>query len=211
VLSYCTMITQAERVRVASRRRREQDKHELRQAILAAAGELILERGYEAFSLRQVAERIGYSATTIYLYYDNKDALVGAVIGEGFARFLRALEVVTTEDPWGRIRDLGRAYLRFARDNPVYYRLMFMFRPDLVRLAPQQGDSFALLQHAVQRAIDAGVLRAGDARAYSTVLWALVHGVASLAISGIAPLDDAMLDHLTELALAMAGRGLAAE
>src|SRR5919201_3552732 len=114
------MISQRERLRRASRRRRAQEKLELRQAILAAAGELILEKGYEAFSLRQVAERIGYSATTIYLYYDDKDALVGAVVAEGFARFLRALEAVRTEDPLGRIADLGRAYVRFARANPVY-------------------------------------------------------------------------------------------
>jgi AcrR family transcriptional regulator len=205
------MITkQSERVRQASRRRRDQDKRELRQAILTAAGELVLEKGYESFSLRQVAERIGYSATTIYLYYENKDALVGAVIGEGFTRFLRALESVTTEDPLHRIADLGRAYVRFARDNPVYYRLMFMHRPDLVRLAPRQSDSFDVLQRAVQRAIDAGAVRPGDARADSLVLWAQVHGIASLAISGMVELDDAALARVTDLALGVAARGLAA-
>jgi AcrR family transcriptional regulator len=204
------MTTGAERVRAASRRRREQEKVELRQAILTAAGELVLEKGYEAFSLRQVAERIGYSATTIYLYFENKDALVGAVIGEGFSRFLRALESVPTEDPLGRIADLGRAYVRFARDNPVYYRLMFMHRPDLVRLAPRQTDSFDVLQRAVERGIAAGAIRPGDARAYSLVLWAQVHGIASLAISGMVELDDAATDRVTDLALGVAAHGLAA-
>ena len=203
------MVGQAERVRQASRRRREQGKQELRQAILSAAGELILAKGYEAFSLRQVAERIGYSATTIYLYYDNKDALVGAVIGEGFARFLRALSAVDTEDPLGRVRDLGRAYVRFARDNPLYYRLMFMYRPDLVKLAPPGEDSFDVLQRAVQRAMDAGAIRAGDARTHSFVLWALVHGVASLVITGMVPLDAAALEAVTEAALDVAAHGLA--
>src|SRR5262245_39618468 len=118
--------TQSEQVRQASRRRRERQKQELRQAILATAGGLILEGGYEGLSLRQVAERTGYSATTIYLYYENKDALVGAVIGEGFSRLLRTLDGVSTEDPLACIADLGRAYVRFARANPVYYRLMFV-------------------------------------------------------------------------------------
>src|SRR5919201_6487096 len=108
------MISQRERLRRASRRRREQEKQELRQAILAASAELILERGYDGFSLRQVAERIGYSATTIYLHFENKDALVAAVIDEGFGRFLRALQAVDTLDPLGRIADLGRAYVRFG-------------------------------------------------------------------------------------------------
>lgn len=209
------MVTQTERLRVASRRRRDSEKLELRQAILAAAGELILEKGYEAFSLRRVAERIGYSATTIYLYFENKDALVAAVIEEGFARFLRALEAVDTEDPAARLSDLGRAYVRFARANPVYYRLMFMHRPDLIALA-QRGEnagtftaSFEVLHRAVQRAIDAGAIRAGDARGYSFVLWALVHGVASLTITEMVHFDDAALSAVTDLALSVARQGLA--
>jgi AcrR family transcriptional regulator len=208
------MVTQSERLREASRRRRDTQKQELRQAILAAAGERLLEKGYEAFSLRQVAERIGYSATTIYLYFENKDALVAAVIEEGFERFLRALEAVHTEDPKASVTDLGRAYVRFALANSVYYRLMFMNRPDLIALAAQ-GDSgkfhasFAVLQRAVQRAIDAGAYRPGDARGYSFVLWSLVHGLASLAITGMAPLDEAALADAVDLALAIARRGLA--
>jgi AcrR family transcriptional regulator len=209
------VVTQSDRLRQASRRRRDSEKQELREAILAAAGELILEKGYEAFSLRQVAERIGYSATTIYLYFENKDALVAAVIAEGFSRFLRALEAVDTDDPLARTADLGRAYVQFARANPVYYRLMFMHRPDLVALA-QRGDdagtftaSFDVLERAVQRAMDAGAIRAGDARGYSFVLWALVHGVASLALTEMVSFDDAALSAVTDLALSVANQGLA--
>jgi len=211
--------TRAERVRLGSRRRRDQEKQELRQAILNAASELILEMGYERFSLRRVAERIGYSATTIYLYFENKDALVAAVIEEGFSRFLRALEAVDTPDPLGRIADLGRAYVRFALANRVYYQLMFMQRADLLRYTRRGGDgrgtgehpdsSFGVLLRAVRSAIDAGALRPGDARAYSFVLWAAVHGVASLVISGAAPLDEATTAAVTEIALEASCRGLA--
>jgi AcrR family transcriptional regulator len=59
--------TQAERLRKALR---------YRQAILTAAGALFLEQGYERFSLRKVAERIGYSPTTIYPYFRDKDDLL---------------------------------------------------------------------------------------------------------------------------------------
>jgi AcrR family transcriptional regulator len=210
--------TRVERVKQGSRRRRDQEKQELRQAILNAAGELILELGYEGFSLRRVAERIGYSATTIYLYFDNKDALVAAVVDEGFRRFMRALEAVETSGPLERLADLGRAYVRFALANRVYYQLMFMQRADLLRYgrhhdryAPGEStdDSFGVLLRAVQAAIDAGALRPGDARAYSFVLWSVVHGVASLVISRAAELDEATTAAATELALGMAVRGLA--
>src|SRR2546428_13605803 len=79
--------TRAERVRNASRQRRAHEKQELRAAILAAAGKLFDEQGYERFSLRQVAELIGYSPTTIYLYFKDKDDLLFTVVDEGFDRF----------------------------------------------------------------------------------------------------------------------------
>ena len=78
------MITRAERLRAASRIRREQQRQELRQAILTAASDVFLAQGYAGFSVRQVAERIGYSAATIYLYFQDKDDLLFAVVDEGF-------------------------------------------------------------------------------------------------------------------------------
>jgi len=83
--------TQAERIRELSRKRRGQEKEQLRQRILDAAGELFLEFGYEGLSMRQIAERIGYSATTIYRHYESKDDLLFAIVYEGFVRFGRHL------------------------------------------------------------------------------------------------------------------------
>src|SRR3954454_21915364 len=94
-------ITRAERLRDASRQRRDQEKQDVRQAILDAAAELFREHGYEHFSLRQVAERIGYSPTTIYLYFDDKDDLLFTVADLGFTRFGEQLAeaAANTGDP----------------------------------------------------------------------------------------------------------------
>src|SRR6266550_7943948 len=100
-----TASTQAERLRQAIRHRQAQEKQALRQAILTAAGELFLQQGYERFSLRKVAERVGYSATTIYLYFHDKDDLLFTVVDEGFVRFGQVLvaEAQRHLDPWERI------------------------------------------------------------------------------------------------------------
>src|SRR5436190_19184209 len=119
--------TQAQRLQQAIRHRQNQEKLELRQAILREAGKLFLEQGYNHFSLRRVAERIGYSPTTIYLYFRDKDDLLFTVVDEGFARFGQQLAAAaSTEDPWERLIALGRAYVSFGLQNPVYYQLMFM-------------------------------------------------------------------------------------
>jgi AcrR family transcriptional regulator len=185
-----TTETQAVRLRKAIRHRQAQEKQELRQAILRAAGELFLEQGYERFSLRKVAERIGYSPTTIYLYFHDKDDLLFTVVDEGFERFGQQLAAAaaSTEDPWERLIALGRAYVAFGLQNPVYYQLMFMQRTDfLTRIQAGESQpriaSFRVFQQTVQQAIDAGVLRPGNAESYRDVFWALVHGMVSLAIS----------------------------
>src|SRR5215475_10010329 len=151
--------TQAHRVRQASRDRREQQKQDLRRIILDAAGELFLEQGYEGFSMRRVAERIGYSATTIYRYYEDKDDLLFAVINEGFSEFARQLNEAAegVSSPLKRLEALGQAYIRFGLDNPVYYQMMFMQRADL--LFESRGEktqpmieSFDVLQKTVRAA-----------------------------------------------------------
>jgi AcrR family transcriptional regulator len=184
-----TKTTRAERLREASRQRREQEKQDVRQAILDAAAELFREQGYERFSLRQVAERIGYSPTTIYLYFTDKDDLLFTVADVGFTRFGEQLlaAATSTADPVGRLRAMGRAYIDFGIQNPAYYQLMFMQRIDFL-LAKRDGeyqpriDSFGVLQQAVRDAVDAGAVQPGDAALYADALWALVHGIVAMAI-----------------------------
>jgi AcrR family transcriptional regulator len=56
--------------------RRERQRQSLRKQILDAARELFTELGYEAVSMRRIADKIGYSPTTIYLHFADKEALV---------------------------------------------------------------------------------------------------------------------------------------
>src|SRR2546430_6965593 len=129
-----TTVTQAERLRQAIRHRQDQEKQELRQTILTTAAELFLEQGYDHFSLRKVAERIGYSPTTIYLYFRDKDDLLFTVVDEGFKLFGQRLVAVATDiqDPWERLIALGKAYVTFGLEHPLYYQLMFIQRTDFL-------------------------------------------------------------------------------
>ena len=207
--------TQAERLREVSRRRREQEKDGLRRAILDAAAALFLEHGYEGLSMRQIAERIGYSATTIYRYYEDKDDLLFAIVQEGFLRFGQRLAKAaqSSDDPRERLAALGHAYIEFGLKNPVYYRLMFMQRFDFLfeSRAEQQApmiDSFAVLRGAVGQAMQAGTLRQGDPETTSIVIWSVVHGVTSLAIADAKRFNKRQVRECTELAMRMIRDGL---
>jgi AcrR family transcriptional regulator len=208
-------VTQAERIREVSRRRREQEKESLRRTILDAAGALFLEHGYEGLSMRQIAERIGYSATTIYRYYEDKDDLLFAIVQEGFLRFGRQLSKAAqaSADPRERLPALGHAYIAFGLKNPVYYRLMFMQRFDLMfesradESAPMI-DSFEVLREAVEQAMQAGILRRGDPVTTSNVIWATVHGITSLAIANAKRFNKSRVGECAALAMRMIGDGL---
>ena len=87
-----TATPRAERIRSNSADRRTRAKEDTKRTILNAATALFEARGYDGFSLRQVAEGIGYTATTIYLYFKDKDELFHAMHEWGFEKLFQEFE-----------------------------------------------------------------------------------------------------------------------
>jgi AcrR family transcriptional regulator len=204
----------AARVRDSSLRRREAERTSVREAIFAAAEALLLENGYEGFSLRQVAERIGYTPTTIYRYFADRDALLYALTEAGFQEFGRRLAAAAEErsDAGAVLGAIGRAYVQFGLDHPVEYRLMFLQRTDYLEKpsADTDGsriDSFGVLQAAVARTIGPRGIDGAQAAAIADALWAAVHGVVTLAIT-MPRFDADRIARMTDEMLALIERGL---
>lgn len=203
-----TKTTRAVRLREKSSARRQQQKLEVRQALLAAASELFLEGGLEGFSLRGVAERAGYSATTVYLYFENKDDLLFSVSLEGFERFGQALKNAydSADDPIARIRAIGHAYVAFGVAHPAHYRLMFMERGEfLLKENPNDCkptiNSFDILVTTVHEAHVAGVLNTDEPMNLVYTLWAAVHGLVALTLC-VPVMDERDLEGRTDDLLA---------
>lgn len=166
-----------------------QHAQELRQRILSAARDVFVEKGYDLFSMRQIAQRIGYSATTIYLHFKDRDEILLALVTDAFERFKDVLETaaMSTDDPILRLESIGTACISFALENPGDYQIMFMQRRDLLMMVPLEGhapliESFHVLTDAVSYAVEKGALVTHDERALADVMWAGVHGLASLSI-----------------------------
>ncbi|MBV9880793.1 MAG: TetR/AcrR family transcriptional regulator [Gemmatirosa sp.] len=202
-------------MRDSSRRRRDAERTSVRDAIFAAAEALLLEHGYEGFSLRQVAERIGYTPTTIYRHFADRDALIFALTDAGFREFGARLHAAAAAAPAADrvLTALGDAYIQFGLDHPVYYRLMFLQRPDYLVATPPDSDemrldSFRVLRDAVDRALPPGVAEAmGGPDALADVLWATVHGVVALALT-MPHFDAARTAAMRAGALALLDRAL---
>jgi len=186
--------------------RKEREKVEIRRKILDAARDLFARDGYEAVTMRAIAEAIEYSPTTIYNHFEDKDDVVKACCEEDFMQLLGALSLQKPPaDPVEEIRQLGRAYAAFGLQYPNHYRFMFMTpnkNHDLEVESPGHR-SFGLLQSAVLRAVTSGRFRKVDPDLAAQVLWSSLHGVVSLLITlqpqhwPTAPAKD-LVDHVIE-------------
>src|SRR5271166_6523815 len=108
--------------------RRARQKSNLRQKILAAAGELFVKEGYENVSMRRIAEKIEYSPTTIYLYFKDKAELLEQLCFDTFSRLIVHMTAILQQpgDPVERLKRGLLAYIQFGLENPHHYRAAFM-------------------------------------------------------------------------------------
>ena len=112
----------------ASGRKKRGEGHTRREEILLAAKELFLEEGYEATTIRRIADRVGVSAPALYLYFHDKEAMMLALCDQTFGLLIERITEIekTVSDPLERVRRFGDAYARFGLENPDEYRLVFI-------------------------------------------------------------------------------------
>ena len=178
---------------MGSKERRERDKENLRQEILDAARQLFVKNGYENVSMRQIAEKIEYSPTTIYLYFKDKAELFGSLCQETFARLEGELAAIakTDRDPALCLRKGTEAYIRFALHYPYHYQVVFMtlhpHKQAEVKDFQLTGDagqrSFQYLLEIITQGIEQGKFRKKDPVLLAQTAWAAMHGIASLLIA----------------------------
>ncbi|MCD1258575.1 TetR/AcrR family transcriptional regulator [Paenibacillus athensensis] len=177
------------KARQFGRRRRGDEKEQVRRLIVETAGELFVELGYNAFSMRKLAERLQYSPATLYLYFRDKDALLFTIVDEALLIFRNRLTQASEgiSDPWARLERLGETYLAFGLQHPAYYQLMFTWRIDYLLGSRQEEELprihvLQVLVDVVAEAMEQGAMQSGDPGVYSDYLWATMHGIVTLAI-----------------------------
>ena len=174
------------------RERREREREEIRTKILDAARELFVAEGYEAVTMRRIADRIEYSPTAIYFHFRDKETLLREICDADFLTLAHEIAVVAQiADPIERLRAIGLAYFRFGMNYPNHYRLMFMTpHPPLgddheIERGNPEEDAYALLKSIVAQAIAEGKFQEGitDVDLAAQTVWAGMHGVIALQIA----------------------------
>ncbi len=98
----------------------------IKDACLDAAYAIIAEQGLDQLSLREVSRRLNISHQAPYKHFPSKDHLLAEVLSRCFRRFAYALEHREAHtDADDSLRAMGVAYLQFALQHPLEYKLMF--------------------------------------------------------------------------------------
>lgn len=169
------------------------ERQQLRTLIIDAARELFVSRGVAAVTMREIAKLINYSATSIYLHFADKEALLRAICDTDFLALATSLKnILQITNPVERLHAMGRGYAAFALTHPNHYRLMFMtpHAPiDPAESSLQQNnaeqDAYFQLKSVVSDVHAAGCFRTDlhDADLIAQTIWAGMHGVCSLQIN----------------------------
>jgi AcrR family transcriptional regulator len=149
--------------------------------------------GLSALSMREVARRAGVSHQAPYHHFADREAILAALCEEGFAQLLSEFRAAVegVEGPVERLRETGRAYVRWALGHSAHFRIMF--RPELVsleRFPDARGvaqEAFGFLVDRVGELVEAGVVPADQAEVVTMLVWSTVHGLATLLLDGPLP------------------------
>jgi AcrR family transcriptional regulator len=170
-----------------------------RDRILACAVEIVASEGVAALGVREVARRAGVSHNAPSRHFPTHAALCSAVATVGFTEFCAALEtsMAAFEKPFDRLCAQARAYVRFAHARPGMFELMW--RHDLLEhsddaLAMVALRSFALLRDAIVVCQSCGWNADVEPDTMAGILWAWVHGLAQLWLTGGMPIFAMPLD-----------------
>jgi AcrR family transcriptional regulator len=171
--------------------RKERHKEDLKKDILTAAKELFTEKGFEATSIRAIAEKIEYSPATIYLYYKDKNEIVHALHQDGFNLLMQHFSKIDfSQSAFTRLIELGRAYMQFAFEHPDVYALIFSMKEPMQHVAEcdiewHEGDkAFSLLYETVEDCKKEGYFKNLESVGLSFNIWSTMHGLCMLRSSG---------------------------
>ncbi|MCH8559044.1 MAG: TetR/AcrR family transcriptional regulator [Balneolia bacterium] len=189
------------------------DSTPLRRQILDESRSMLLEVGFDRMSMRKIATNVGCSATSIYIYFKNKDDLLHALIEEGFEMLFGELMKLpsmavymdryfsddsgknrsddSASDPFNQLEDLCRTFVRFGMENREYYEIMFQLHPKHMRRYPVEKYRKARKNiDVIMNVLESGNeqdlfhIPGNDARLVANVILSTLHGGISLMNAG---------------------------
>jgi AcrR family transcriptional regulator len=163
-------------------------KEDTRINILEAALRIVKEDGWDALSMRKIADAIEYTAPIIYEYFDNKEAILLELTRKGFLLLTRDLEKARNEhsSPDAQLEAMWVAYWNFAFTHKEFYQLMYGVTTSChctyVNELPEAEKQWDLFTGAIGQLMHIEDLESDLICTKYYTFWSVVHGLISINI-----------------------------
>ena len=159
----------------------------LRTRLIIAGLEILQEKGLDALTLRACAARAGVSHAAPAHHFAGLQGLITGIVAKGFARFADTMEEdrkAAVQTPLGQVTGICTGYMRFSKENPALFALMFNTSGTLddtdADFAAASARAYGLLRDACSPYLPV----TDNPNATEVLVWSLVHGLASLQLGG---------------------------
>jgi len=177
--------------------RREREREQARALILSAARDIARAEGWDAVTMRRLADEIGYSANYAYRYFSGREGILLAWVKDGYLRLARMMR-----EAGPSVHAAAGAYLDFGLDEPELYQVMYGLGGVHVPAASTVAEGDAV------GAVIGGLLGIDDPDDDRIVrLWATVHGLLALHGAGKLPVERERLHRILDPVVAPPSEG----
>ncbi|MFB2119679.1 TetR/AcrR family transcriptional regulator [Parapedobacter sp. 2B3] len=165
--------------------RKQRQLEEVRATILKQSWQIVEEEGWEALSIRKIADAIEYSTPVVYKHFESKDAILEAFSREGYDRLANQLATAKASQasPDKQLEAISAAYWRFAQEHPKHYQIMYGLgipTCQMVRDIPEIRQVSDLLHTAIDEAIKSGKNPDVDGHLKAKTFWSILHGLVAM-------------------------------
>src|ERR1700712_4313472 len=169
--------------------RKIRQKEEVYSSILRASWKIVEKEGWQALSIRKIAEAIEYSAPVIYDHFANKEAILFEFTRQGFERLNEEMSKAkdTSDLPEQQLVAMADAYWNFAFSNKEYYQLMYglgMPTCETVRQIAELSSFSDSIMDTIKSLVAKSSDTSTDAFLKLHTYWSMLHGLISINMMG---------------------------
>lgn len=170
-------------------------KEETRVNILDASLDIVKEEGWQALSMRKIADKIEYTAPIIYEYFANKEAILMELTRRGFILLAKEMQAAKEKHriPAKQIEAMWLAYWNFAFTQKEFYQLMFGVDVNCCELAammPEAEVPFTLVTDVIEEVMASQKPSEDDICVKYYTYWSVIHGLISINLTRRTTSDD---------------------
>ena len=167
--------------------RRLRQKEEVRSNILATAWQIVKEEGWQALSIRKIADAIEYSVPVVYDHFVNKECILVEFAREGFCLLAKKMQQAKNKhtDPAQQLKAMADAYWNFAFKNKEYYQVMFSLgipcsEIDNCNCLPEKISFRSLVTDSISAILVKNKRTDISTFLKSHTFWSVIHGLISI-------------------------------